>query len=150
LYYATVRCRLLCFWVGTALLGSACLGPPRPFSPLAEAAGRNDVAAMKAMLAAAPLTRADDPHGLLIWAARNGAADAIVFLASLGVDVNELDGGGNRWTPLQHAVHKEQSAAVRALLENGADPSLTDHPGAIIQGRLACSSWRPTAWTRRW
>ena len=32
-------------------------------------------------------------------------------------------GGVNNWTPLQHAIHKNQPAAVRALLEAHADVS---------------------------
>jgi ankyrin repeat protein len=112
--------------VAIALIGASCIGPPRAGSPLAEAAGRNDVAAMKKLLGGAPLRPADDPHGVLVWAARSGAADAITFLAESGVDVNERDLGRNRWTPLQHAVHTGQTAAVSVLLEQGADPDLTE------------------------
>jgi hypothetical protein len=107
-----------------ATVAVAC-GPPRPWSPLAEAVGRNDVATVRALLDTTPATTADSPHELLTWAARNGAADVIAFLAGRGADVNESDAGRNHWTPLQHAVHTEQPAAVRVLLEWGADPEAT-------------------------
>ena len=126
----------------TALFGAACIAPPRAGSPLAEAAGRNDVAAMKRLLAAAPLRSVNDPHWVLVWAARNGAADAIAFLAESGVDVNEPDRRRNRWTPLQHAVHTQQTAAVLALLERGADPDLTE-PGNPTPLFMAADSADP-------
>jgi ankyrin repeat protein len=123
------------------LLAVAC-GAPRPWSPLAEAVGRNDVTAMKALLETTPLS-ADDPHELMMWAARNGAGDAIALLASRGVDVNERDAGRNHWTPLQHAVHTQQPGAVRVLLEWGADPDATQ-PGTITPLFMAADSPDPT------
>jgi len=124
-----------------AALVTAC-GPPRAWSPLSEAVGRNDVAAMKALLDTTPLS-ADDPHELMMWAARNGAVDAIALLASRGVSVNERDAGRNHWTPLQHAVHTQQPGAVRVLLEWGADPDATE-PGTITPLFMAADSTDPT------
>jgi hypothetical protein len=122
-------------------LAVAC-GPPRPWSPLAEAVGRNDVAAMRALLETTPLG-AGEPHELMMWAARNGAVDAIALLAGRGVDVNERDAGRNHWTPLQHAVHTQQPGAVRVLLEWGADPDATQ-PGTITPLFMAADSTDPT------
>jgi ankyrin repeat protein len=113
--------------IPTGLLAAAC--GARPDSPLSEAAGRNDVAALKSLVADAPLDGAD-LHTALVWAARDGAADAIAFLVERGAAVDERDRGGNRWTPLQHAVHKEQTGAVQALLEQGADPNAAGPVGA--------------------
>ena len=45
-------------------------------------------------------------------------------LIATGADVNER-GGVNDWTPLMHAVHKNQPAAVRVLIEAGADLNAT-------------------------
>ena len=81
----------------------------------------------------------DNPHGHLVWAARTGDVAAIRALAANGVDLDDssrlalafvfpdFDHAGA--TPLQHAVRKHQVAAVRALLEWGAQPDVV-HSGA--------------------
>ena len=113
------------------LLGAAC-GPPRSWSPLSDAVARDDIAAVKTLLDAGPPDPADSPHELMMWAARHGAADVIALLASRGVDVNQRDPNRNHWTPLQHAVHTQQPAAVRALLEWGADPNAVEAEGQLV------------------
>jgi hypothetical protein len=60
------------------------------------------------------------PISPLISAARSGDVPEIRRLARSGANLNE-SGGINGWTPLMHAVHKEQLGSVRALLEAGAD-----------------------------
>ena len=60
------------------------------------------------------------PVSELIGAARRGDADAVTRLIRAGYDPNER-GGVNGWTALMHAVHKQQAASVRALLDGGAD-----------------------------
>ena len=47
-------------------------------------------------------------------------------LVSAGANPNLQDAGGNRWVPLQHAVHKHRTASVAFLLNHGALP---DGPG---------------------
>jgi ankyrin repeat protein len=54
-------------------------------------------------------------------AARNGDAATITALVRAGADPNQLDEHGTGWTPLMHAVHKNQKAAVAALLAAGAN-----------------------------
>ena len=83
----------------------------------------------------------NDPHGHLVWAARTGDVAAIRHLASSGLDLNsstntpwifvfpDIDHTG--WTALQHAVQKHQIAAVRVLLELGADPDARPAGSAI-------------------
>jgi len=55
----------------------------------------------------------------LVRAARAGDTAAIRELVAGGADVNEL-AGVNGWTPLLHAIHKNQLPSVRALLDAGA------------------------------
>jgi len=96
----------------------------RPETPLADAAARNDVAALRHLL--------DDGHKAdeggnswtpLIWAARSGSVEAINVLLDSGADVNLPGSTGDDWdaTPLQHAILGRQPAAVRLLLDRGAD-----------------------------
>lgn len=63
----------------------------------------------------------------LCMAARAGDAAKIADLVKAGADVNER-GGVNDWTPLMHAVHKNQPRAVRALIDAGADVNATAGP----------------------
>jgi len=74
------------------------------------------VYALLAILAGCGLGEAISP---LISASREGNVDQIKRLAAVRVDLNE-PGGVNHWTPLMHAIHKNQAGAVEALLEAGA------------------------------
>lgn len=56
----------------------------------------------------------------IVTAARAGDAAAIRQLAAKGADVNS-PAGENEWTPLMHAIHKNQLASVNALLDAHAD-----------------------------
>lgn len=56
----------------------------------------------------------------LIQAARQGDTIRIAQLAAAGADLDE-PGGVNGWTPLMHAVHKDQLGSARTLIEAGAD-----------------------------
>ena len=56
--------------------------------------------------------------------ARTGDLGAIQRLLAAGADPNGRDPAGNHWTPLLHAIHKSQPAAVDLLLRSGADPRL--------------------------
>ena len=58
----------------------------------------------------------------LTGAARNGDIATMQALIKGGADLNQR-GGVNGWPPLMHAIHKNRSAAVAALLEAGADPN---------------------------
>jgi len=64
----------------------------------------------------------------LVTAAREGDVAKIRSLARQGVDPN--DGAGvNEWTPLMHAIHKDQIGAVAALLDAHANPNLASSSG---------------------
>ena len=61
-----------------------------------------------------------EPPNALIGAARSGDAEAIKTLVAAGADPNQR-WGVNDWTPLMHAIHKNQKASAEALLAGGAD-----------------------------
>lgn len=54
-------------------------------------------------------------------AARGGDVPAIRALIAGGQSPDMIDRGGNHWTPLLHAIHKDQMPAVDALLAAGAN-----------------------------
>lgn len=56
----------------------------------------------------------------LIQAARDGRVSLIPALVKQGADPNQR-AGVNGWTPLMHAIHKNQKGSVNALLDAGAD-----------------------------
>lgn len=64
----------------------------------------------------------------LIAAAREGDTMQINALVAKGANVNE-PAGVNGWTPLEHAVHKNQIGSVQSLLDAGADPNAASPDG---------------------
>ena len=60
------------------------------------------------------------PDNPLIGAARSGDTKAIATLLAGGADPNQR-WGVNSWTPLMHAILKNQKGSVEALLAGGAD-----------------------------
>lgn len=110
--------RLICISLASLV---ACQSPP-PTTPLSQAIVAGDAKKVEALLKAGQ-SPTEGPGRPIVWAARAGHVESIRFLVAAGVDVNEMDHGGNRWTPLQHALHKRQSGAARALVEAGADVS---------------------------
>ena len=59
----------------------------------------------------------------LATAAFDGNTEQIRLLAARGADPNEPS-GQNGWTPLMFAIHKNQIAAVAALLDARANPNV--------------------------
>lgn len=93
----------------------------QPGSPLAKAVVAKDQARVERLLATHTVSAPELQEGL-IAAARTGNAVVVPLLARERVDL-DLPSGVNGWTPLMHAIHKHQPAAVRALLAAGADPN---------------------------
>jgi len=60
------------------------------------------------------------PDDALIGAARSGDTGTLNALLAGGADPNRR-WGVNNWTPLMHAIHKNQRASVEALIAGGAD-----------------------------
>src|SRR5207245_4755765 len=88
----------------------------------------------------------DQPDGgattALIWPARSGAVEAMTALIDAGANVNHRD-SRHRWTVLLHAIHTQQPAAVRLLLERGADPNAAT-PGGVTPLLMAADDPDPT------
>ena len=104
--------------VALALLLGTC--GYRPSSPLARAVLDGDTATVEALLARGPPR--GDLQEALIAAARFGRPEMILELKAAGAGLEEA-AGVNGWSPLKHAIHKNQPASVQALLAAGADPN---------------------------
>jgi ankyrin repeat protein len=57
-----------------------------------------------------------------LGAVRTGDLNALAGYIQSGADLNRRE-GVNDWTPLMHAIHKNQQGSVRLLLNAGADPN---------------------------
>ena len=68
------------------------------------------------------------PETELVLAARGGDPQAIGTLLESGLNTDQRT-GQNDWTPLMHAIHKNQKGAVAALLEGGADVNIQNERG---------------------
>jgi ankyrin repeat protein len=114
---------MLLLGLGTALIAfGGCR--EEPATPFTQAAARNDVAAIRRLLAAGhKADEGGDSWTALIWASRSGSIEAINLLLDSGADVNLPGSTGDNWdaTPLQHAILQRQPAVVRLLLDRGAD-----------------------------
>ncbi len=67
---------------------------------------------------------------LLHFAIHGKNLDVLQKVLTLGINVNQPDNLGN--TALHEAVQKDNSAGFRLLLENGADPYLTNNKGRSV------------------
>jgi hypothetical protein len=105
--------RLFCI-VATASLAAGCAGQDPPPTPVCAA---------------------------LVSASRTGDVPAIEASLAAGANPNTCRAGVNGWTPLYHAIHKNQRWAVDALIRGGADvnqvvTSVTPLMMAVGNGQL--------------
>ena len=118
-----------------AVAGLAAAAPPPVAAavdaPLADAAMRRDVAAVRSLIAEG--TDPDAAHGdgmtALHWAARHGDVEVIALLVDSGADVEARTRLGSH-TPLHVASRSARTGAVTALLEAGAEPAAATTTGA--------------------
>lgn len=118
--------RVLAYGLVAAWLATAGACAQRPVTALTQAAAQNDVAALHQILDNGHTAdEGGDAWTPLIWASRSGSVDAMTLLLDAGADVNRAGPTGDDWdaTPLQHAILQRQTAAVRLLLQRGADPN---------------------------
>jgi len=138
--------------LAAALAASACsLLYQTPPTPLADAAWRGDLAAVRRLVAegadinelnGAPLSLAAR-GGHPIGPHRCGTEDPgrpalIAALLDLGANPNQRDGrpptpgGSSGWTPLFVALHHRQFKSATVLLERGADPTMKSDQGMTV------------------
>ncbi len=70
-------------------------------------------------------------------ASRFGAVDSLKFLLDLGLDTNEKNIVNSKscGTPLDHAISEGRTAAVKLLLERGANPNIESPSPVFCKGR---------------
>jgi ankyrin repeat protein len=114
--------RALAFAVLASALFGCFLGGTE--TPLGRAAGLGDLAAMTELLDHGADPNAPGAYRLtpLATAARSGRVEAIELLLARGADPHR-GCGVNGWTPLLHALHKNQGAAAKRLIATCTAPS---------------------------
>src|SRR6185436_15626422 len=91
---------------------------PEPDTPLTIAVERDDLAAVRELLAQGTAPDAPDSHGLtpLVRASRHGNLEIAHALLDAGASPDRNDGYINGWTPMMHAIHKDQPRVVELLV----------------------------------
>ena len=115
------RIRSLCGWCRLAAAGYRCGTAAE--SPLADAAEKQDSAAVRALLEQKADVNAPQADGMtaLHWAAYHDDADTVKLLLAAGANAK----AANRYgvTPLSLACTNGNAAIVELLLDAGADPN---------------------------
>jgi ankyrin repeat protein len=96
-------------------------------TPLIRAVMSENVHEARNLLASGRVS-ADDVQNALVAAVRTGETVLIPDLLKAGGSLDK-PAGNNSWTPLQHAIHKNQIGSARTLINAGADPNRSDTNG---------------------
>ena len=110
-------------------------------TPLTIAASKGDTREVQRLLISGADVNGRDSHSYtaLMGAARNGHVETIKVLLDAGADTNARD-CRTGWTPLIHAIHKNQNQAVLTLIDRGAD---VNAPAGGCEDKLVESGQTP-------
>ena len=112
-----------------------------PDSPVADAAARGDLEAVRSLVKGGADVNAAQGDGMtaLHWAAVNGNAEMAEILIHVGASVSAVTSLG-RYTPLHLASVGGHARVVKALLAAGADPNALTSTGAVTALQFAAGS----------
>jgi ankyrin repeat protein len=123
------------------MLGATAL----PEAPVADAARRGDMDAVRQLLRDGADVNAAQPDGMsaLHWAAERGDVQLAQMLLYAGASTETVTRIGE-YTPLHIASRNGQTPVVDALLAAGADVAATTRPGGTTPLHLAATGGEPT------
>ena len=112
-----------------------------PDSPVADAAARGDLEAVRSLVKGGADVNAAQGDGMtaLHWAAVNGDAEMAEILIHVPASVSAVTSLG-RYTPLHLASVGGHARVVKALLAEGADPNALTSTGAVTALQFAAGS----------
>ena len=115
-------------------------------SPLADAAMRGDIAAVRSLLSDGADVNGSQGDGMtaLHWAAERGDIEITRLLLEAGANVQPVTRIGD-YTPLHLAAKASQAATVEALLVAGSDPSARSTAGGSTALHFAAGAGNTAA-----
>ena len=124
-----------------ALTFTVLAAAPPPDSPVADAAMRGDVAAVRSLIDQGADVNGAQGDGMtaLHWAAENGSAATAELLLSAGANLSAVTRLGG-YTPLHLAAKAGSAGVVQAFLEAEADPRATTTTGAATPLHFAAAA----------
>ncbi len=127
--------------MGTLLVSVLFFGATVPDSPVADAAMRGDVEAVRALLQDGADVNAAQGDGMtaLHWAAEAGDLEMVGMLLYAGANLQGVTRLGD-YTPLHLASKAGNERVVAGLLEAGADPSAYTTTGEVTPLHFAAVS----------
>jgi ankyrin repeat protein len=127
------------------LVGVALWAAPAADAPVADAAERGDLEAVRALLKRGADVNAPQGDGMtaLHWAAQRGHVAMVRVLLSAGANTAVITRLGG-YTPLHLASHEGNAEAIRVLIEGGARVDAVTSTGAAAI-HLAAEAGRPEA-----
>ena len=128
--------------IATLVLTLAVLAAaPPPDSPVADAAMRDDLEAVRALINQGADVNGAQGDGMtaLHWAAENGSAATAELLLSAGANLSAVTRLGG-YTPLHLAAKAGSAEVVRAFLEAGADPRAATTTGGASALHFAAAA----------